>query len=155
MNKRKGSGDINITNNYYAPIGQHINHVDTVNLTVQGDGTMRFDHVEETNLNKENGTADTDHTAPIMSDELATPRAEALWEKAIDEGWVDERRQPLLSRPLAAMLADRMAQVLGIAAKWKVFEQLWRRKNMRNDYNTALNQQQYDEWRKKFERIIR
>lgn len=152
MNKRKGCGDISITNNYYAPIGQHIDHVDTVNLTVQGDGTMRFGHVDETNLDNATGQADS---APVMADELATPRAQALWEKAIGEGWVDERRQPLLSRPLAAMLADRMAQVLDIRAKWKVFETLWNRRNMRNDYNTALNQQQYDGYRKKFERIIR
>ena len=38
---------------------------------------------------------------------------------------------------VAALLADRMATVLDITAKWKVFEQMWQRKNMRNDYNTA------------------
>lgn len=91
----------------------------------------------------------------VVPEQLATPKAEALWEKAVEEGWVDERRRPLLSRPLAAMLADRMAEVLGIKAKWKVFEAMWNRRNMRNDYNTALDQQQYDEYRKMFERIIR
>jgi len=41
------------------------------------------------------------------------------------------------------------AEVQGIASKWKVFEQLWHRKNMRNDYNTALDQQQCDDYMKK------
>ena len=86
--------------------------------------------------------------------ELDTPRAHELWEAAQEENWVNEHLQPLLSRPLAALLADRMAEVLGIKAKWKVFETMWHRKNMRNDYNTALDQQQYDEYRKKFRRVI-
>lgn len=86
--------------------------------------------------------------------ELAMPRAQELWAVAQEEGWVDEHLQPLLSRPMAALLADRMAEVLGIKAKWKVFEAMWHRKNMRNDYNTALDQQQCDEYRKKFRRLI-
>ena len=86
--------------------------------------------------------------------ELAMPRAQELWAVAQEEGWVDEHLQPLLSRPMAALLADRMAEVLGIKAKWKVFEKMWHRKNMRNDYNTALDQQQCDEYRKKFRRLI-
>jgi len=85
---------------------------------------------------------------------LDTPRAHELWQKAVAQGWVDAEWQPLLSRPMAALLADRMAEVLGIATKWKAFEQLWRRKNMRNDYNTALTQQQCDDYMKKFKRII-
>lgn len=87
--------------------------------------------------------------------ELATPHAQELWEEAQEHGWVDEHLQPLLSRPLAALLADRMAEVLGIKAKWKVFEKMWHRKNMRNDYNTALDQQQCDDFRKKLMRVIR
>ena len=85
---------------------------------------------------------------------LDTPRARELWQQAIAQRWVNEQLRPLLSRPLAALLADRMAQVLDIAHKWKLFEQLWHRKNMRNDYNDALCQQQYNDYRKKFEKII-
>ena len=47
MSERKGRGDIHITNNYYAPIGQHIDHVDTLNFRMDGDGTFHFGHVEE------------------------------------------------------------------------------------------------------------
>lgn len=43
-------GDINITNNFNAPIGQHIDHVDTINFRMDGDGTFHFGMVEEANL---------------------------------------------------------------------------------------------------------
>ena len=35
-----------------------------------------------------------------------------------------------------------MAERLGIKEKWKVFGELWKRKNMYKDYYNALNQQQ-------------
>ena len=44
-------GDINITNNFNAPIGQHIDHVDTVNLQMDGDGQFHFGMVEKVNDN--------------------------------------------------------------------------------------------------------
>ena len=43
--------DINITNNFNAPIGQHIDHVDTVNLQMDGDGQFHFGMVEQVNQN--------------------------------------------------------------------------------------------------------
>ena len=73
---------------------------------------------------------------------LATEAAMALWKKAQAAGWVDANYQPLISRTQAALLADAMAERLGIREKWKVFETLWNRKNMRSDYNLALRQQQ-------------
>ena len=65
-----------------------------------------------------------------------------------------EQEMAAMKRERDALLADRMAEVLGISAKWKVFEQLWHRSNMRNDYNTAIEQQQCDEHRKNFSRAI-
>lgn len=38
--------EIHITNNFNAPIGQHIDHVDTINFRMDGDGTFHFGHVE-------------------------------------------------------------------------------------------------------------
>ena len=63
-----------------------------------------------------------------------------LWERVKNEGLVDENNMPTISRPEAALLADMLAEKLGIGNKWKLFEELWNRKNMRNDYNTALEQ---------------
>ena len=73
---------------------------------------------------------------------LATPEAMALWRKAQRAGYVDEHYQPLLSRTQAALLADAMAERLGIKEKWKTFGELWNRQKMYKDYYNALNQQQ-------------
>ena len=73
---------------------------------------------------------------------LATPEAMALWRKTQQAGYVDEHYQPLISRTQAALLADTMAQRLGIKEKWKTFGELWNRQNMYKDYYNALNQQQ-------------
>ena len=73
---------------------------------------------------------------------LATDGAMAMWRKAQQAGYVDEHYQPLLSRTQAALLADAMAERLGIKEKWKVFEGLWNRKNMYKDLYDAFNQKQ-------------
>ena len=119
----------------------HDNEV--VNISIDKVGTMQVGEANVAVAQKE--------AVPALLD---TPRARELWQKAMAQGWVDAEWQPLLSRPMAALLADRMAEVMGIATKWKAFEQLWRRKNMRNDYNTALTQQQCDDYMKKIKRII-
>ena len=73
---------------------------------------------------------------------LATEAAMALWKKVQAAGWVDANYQPLISRTQAALLADAMAERLGIREKWKTFETLWKRKNMYRDYYKSLNLQQ-------------
>lgn len=45
MDKEKKS-EIHITNNFNAPIGQHIDHVDTINFRMDGDGNFHFGMVE-------------------------------------------------------------------------------------------------------------
>ena len=72
---------------------------------------------------------------------LSTEEAMALWEKVQKAGYVDDNYQPLISRTQSALLADAMAERLGIREKWKVFEALWNRKYMYRDYYQALGQQ--------------
>ena len=79
---------------------------------------------------------------PALPDALSTEEAMALWKKVQKAGYVDANYQPLISRTQSALLADYMAERLDIKDKWKVFEELWNRKNMRSDYNLALRQQQ-------------
>ena len=98
----------------------------------------------QTPLRKARGV-DSSEASKSLPDELATDKAMVLWRKAQQAGYVDENYQPLISRTQAALLADAMAERLGIKEKWKVFEALWNRKYMRSDYNLALTQQQsYD-----------
>jgi hypothetical protein len=53
MTDKDRRGDINITNNFIAPIGQHIDHVDTINFRMDGDGTFHFGMVEEAKTTSE------------------------------------------------------------------------------------------------------
>ena len=85
---------------------------------------------------------------------LRTDEAMVLWRKAQQAGYVDEHYQPLLSRTQSALLADAMAERLGIKEKWKVFESLWQRKYMRSDYNLALSQQQSYEFQDELKRLF-
>ena len=85
--------------------------------------------------------------SPLVSlpDVLATPEAMRLWRKAQKAGYVDEQFQPLISKPLSAVLAAEMARRLDIRDRWKPFELLWNRKNMFKDYYEAQQQKQYSE----------
>ena len=85
---------------------------------------------------------------------LATDEAMTLWKKAQTAGWVDANYQPLISRTQSALLADAMAEKLGIRQKWKTFETLWNRKKMRSDYNLALRQQQSLDFLTELKRMI-
>ena len=85
---------------------------------------------------------------------LATDEAMTLWKKAQTAGWVDANYQPLISRTQSALLADAIAEKLGIRQKWKTFETLWNRKNMRSDYNLALRQQQSLDFLTELKRIL-
>ena len=77
-----------------------------------------------------------------------------LWKKAQDAGYVDANYQPLISRTQAALLADAMAERLGIKEKWKVFEGLWNRKYMRSDYNLALTRKRTLDFQDELKQLI-
>ena len=94
-------------------------------------------------------------TVPIeLPSELSTPKAMKLWRKAQQAGFVDDNFQPLLSRTQSALLADVMAEHLGIRQRWKIFETFWHRNNMRSDYNLALSQRQSLDFRDKLKNIL-
>ena len=133
----------------------------TFNGTVTFNGPM-FDihdneHVTIVNdrQRKENKVEEEEENAGApMPDVLASEEAMRLWDAAREAGWVDEHYQPLVSRTKAAVLADHMAGLLGIGNKWKVFEKIWKRNNMRGDYNDALDQKQYGKFLDKMKKII-
>ena len=99
-----------------------------------------------------------DHIASVRSTLKITSAmklvASAKLRKAQQAGYVDECYQPLLSRTQSALLADAMAERLGIKEKWKVFEELWQRKYMRNDYNLALTQRQSYKFQDELKRLF-
>lgn len=79
----------------------------------------------------------------LQTDQCELPEVLAtsnLWERLKNADLVDDYNQPNVSRPEAALMADMLSEILGIANKWKMFEKLWHRNNMRGDYNKALEQ---------------
>ena len=129
----------------------------TFNGSVTFNGPMFDIHDNEhvTIVNKENHEEDAVIQEKTTPAELQTEEARRLWDAARDAGWVDDNCQPLLSRALSAVLADRMATLLNIQNKWKVFESFWGMKGLRSAYNNALNQKQFDEFYEKLKKNIR
>ena len=111
-------------------------------FNIYKSGSQHVDHVENQYF-----YGKTHPNPPCLGREelpevLRSEAAMALWKKARAAGYVDENYQPLISRTQAALLADAMAERLGIKEKWKVFETFWGRKYMRSDYNLALTRKQ-------------
>ena len=133
-----------------------INKID--NLVFVAPGAQYVNHID-TQIFGERQQQDTPPAAPVkdtpLPPELSTPKAMALWQKAQAKGYVDAIYQPLISRTQAALLADAMAERLGIRKKWKVFETLWNRKNMYRDYYKALNLHQSLTFQDKIKRLFR
>ena len=77
-----------------------------------------------------------------------------LWERLKNADLVDDYNQPNVSRPEAALMADMLSEVLGIANKWKLFEKLWHRNNMRNDFNKALEQRKSLDFQEKLKMLL-
>ena len=125
------------------------------NIYVQGSYIDVHDN-EVVNLSVDKGEVHVgDHQLPekehVIPEVLA---GSELWHKVQQAGLVDADGLPTVSRPEAALLADMLAERLGIANKWKFFEQLWHRNNMRGDYNTALNQRKSLEFQEKLKKIL-
>ena len=138
----QGSTVINI----YGKGSLHVDHVDNQNF--YGDACIKKKTLPDPPcVGRENGLGN-------LPDILATDEAMVLWRKVQATGWIDDNYQPLISRTQAALLADAMAERLGIKEKWKVFEGLWNRKNMRGDYTRAMNQQQSLSFQDKLKRLF-
>ena len=121
----------------YAPGSQYVDKQFNIGAYPQCNATLS----KREPLTKRKGV-DSAEASKSLPDVLATDKAMVLWRKAQRAGYVDEHYQPLLSRTQAALLADALAERLGIKEKWKVFEDLWHRKYMYHDYYRAMEQQQ-------------
>ena len=150
LHQTDGNNQGSIVFNVYSSGSLHVDHVDTQNF--YGDACPKKKTLPDPPcVGREKGDRDTS-TLPAS---LCTEQAMVLWQKAQQAGYVDKHYQPLVSRTQAALLADAMAERLGIKDKWKVFEGLWNRKYMRSDYNLALTQQQTYEFQDELKRLLR
>ena len=150
LHQTDGNNQGSIVFNVYSSGSLHVDHVDTQNF--YGDACPKTKTLPDPPcVGREKGDIDTS-TLPAS---LCTEQAMALWKKAQSAGWVDANYQPLISRTQSALLADAMAERLGIKEKWKTFETLWNRKNMYRDYYKSLNLQQSLAFQDKIKKIFR
>ena len=134
---------------YVASGGQH---VETQIITSPCPPPIATPHSAP--LGQKKGGSNTKEREPNLPEVLATEEAMEIWKKVQDAGYVDAHYQPLLSRTQSALLADAIAERLGIREKWKTFETLWNRKNIRSDYNLALRQHQSLDFQDELKRIL-
>ena len=149
LHQADGNNEGSIVFNVYSSGSLHVDHVDTQNF--YGDACPKTKTLPDPPcVGREKGDIDT----PTLPAALCTEQAMALWRKAQAAGWIDDNYQPLLSRTQAALLANYMADKLGINDKWKIFEAFWNRKYMSSDYNLALNQQQSLDFQEELKKIM-
>ena len=124
------------------------------NIYVQGSYIDVHDN-ENVYLTVDKAEMNVSAKAQKTGSEIPQVLAESeLWQKVKDAGLVDADGQPTVSRTEAALLANMLAQRLGITNKWKVFERLWHRNNMRGDYNSALEQRKSLEIQERLKNIL-
>lgn len=122
---------------------------------VQGNYVDVHDN-EVVNLSIEKATVQMQDEVQVLGGEVPAVLAESvLWEKVLEAGLVDDSGQPTVSRTEAALMANELAERLNIDHKWKLFEALWHRNNMRGDYNTALEQRKSLLFQEKLKKILR
>jgi len=76
------------------------------------------------------------------------------WKKIKKAGLVDENGQPTGSRTESAILAEILLKRMGKEHQWSFFEKIWNRKNMRADFQDAVNLVKYSEVYKKTKKIL-
>ena len=92
----------------------------------------------------------------VLPAKLATDKAMRMWHCLQQAGFVDDHYQPVgLSRTDLAILAFDISEFLGIREKWKIFETLWGKNNLRSDYNSALFQQKSIDFRNRLKPIFK
>lgn len=102
------------------------------------------------------GTHEKPSEDMLLTAELPDVLAQSeLWGRLQEAGLVNGENQPVCSRTEAALIASELAERLNIAHKWKMFEALWHRKNMRGDYNAALEQKKSLKFQDRLKEILR
>ena len=92
----------------------------------------------------------------VLPAKLRTDRAMLMWQRLQQAGLIDDHYQPVnLSRTDLAILAFDISEFLGLREKWKIFETLWGKKNLRSDYNSALFQPKSMDFRDRLKLILK
>ena len=90
---------------------------------------------------------------------LDTPKAQQLWTKAIDAGWVDTDRQPtnrLDTKAAKAVFANVMIENLNVPRPGYVpFEALWGVAGLQNSYSSGIERNVNGDLKKQIKESLR
>lgn len=90
---------------------------------------------------------------------LDTPKAQQLWTKAIDAGWVDTDRQPtnrLDTKAAKAVFANVMIEKLNVPRPAYVpFEALWGETGLQNSYSSGIERNVNGDLKKQIKESLR
>ena len=90
---------------------------------------------------------------------LDTPKAQQLWTKAIDAGWVDTDRQPtnrLDTKAAKAVCANVMIEKLNVPRPGYVpFEALWGVAGLQNSYSSGIERNVNGDLKKQIKESLR
>jgi hypothetical protein len=106
---------------------------------------------------------DDKEAAPILPPKLSTDKALLIWQRLQQAGLIDEHYQPVgLSRAKMAVIADEVMTLLadeneklmGISDRWKHFETLWKKKNLRTDHYRNINEGKLTDFKKEIQSLL-
>lgn len=127
---------------------QYVEHIETQNFTFNIDKVESMNVGGASDAEKEEAHAKTER-ADV--DVLSTPEAQQLLTIAMENGWIDDNMQPLISQNKAAILASVIADELGLTPRWAPFEKLWGIPDLANKLSHAQMCNYYSDSLKTFE----
>ena len=131
-----------VTNNFNAPIGQHIDYVEKLEAHFDKDMGMQIVDTAEPK------------TAGVMPDVFKTNRAKGAFEPLVTGGYLTEDYRPTdgVKEWELALIAQKVAEVLEIKNVWRVFGDYWGKRP--DTLRTYYNNKTYTEDKKNFEKKL-
>lgn len=104
---------------YYSPMHHYATHLANV-ISQQSNIQKQMEKEQQTQSSK----ADESQ----LPNELATPDAMIIWDKAKEAGWINDDYSFNGTKYQMAYAAEIMGEALGLKYKWKPFISLWKHK---------------------------
>lgn len=127
-------------------------------------GSTNIEHVENfyysdmlKALNKQlGGMRNQGSTERKLPEELDTPEAHIVWERAKKAGYVDENLQPVtnLSDYKKSILASEIGVALALKPRWQPFTDFWGIKKLAKKYDASVNFSYKDSFEKEVHRAL-
>lgn len=91
-----------------------------------------------------------------LPEELDTPEAHIVWERAKSAGYVDENLQPVadLSDYKKSILASEIGVALALKPRWQPFTDFWGIKKLAKKYDASVNFSYKDSFEKEVHRAL-